>query len=122
MIKNDQDVIPNINLLTKFLNDVKINSCSYGILKIHEKVCRNKHVKCYIPFSSYNRSILPTYINGYLSIYNYKLLKDIDKTSLNYYPIIYKEDVHIGLLVEKTNHHYCNLKYKIIINTKYNFS
>lgn len=113
-IKNDQDVIPNLYLVFTYLNSKKHINCSYGILRVNETVCRNKRLKCYIPFESYIYKNLPNYIFGYFAVYNFKLLNFINKISLNTYPIIYKEDVHMGLLASKSNYSYCKLKYKII--------
>lgn len=112
-IKNDQDVIPNLKLINNWLKVINNTKCSYGILSSKERTCRNSNLKSYIPYSSYNYTILPNYLFGFFAIYNKKLIIDINKISQSTFPIIYKEDVHIGLLAQKSNNTLCRIKYKI---------
>lgn len=122
-VKNDQDVIPNLKLVDEYLNRLKQNNCSYGILSSGESACRNSRSKTYIPISVYNESILPIYMYGFFAIYNYKLLYEINRISFDTYPIIYKEDVHMGLLARQSNYSFCSLKYIVVMLNKnsYNF-
>lgn len=113
-IKNDEDVIPNINLINRWLRNMKLSNCSYGIVSNGIKVVRNNKSSRYIPYISYNRSKLPCYVYGYFAIYNYYHLKELNKISFTSYPIIYREDIHIGYLTEKIKASFCSLKYKII--------
>lgn len=113
-IKNDQDVIPNFKLLYSFLLSNVDNNCSFGIISKNEIVCRNIKSKRYISFLSYKNNILHSYIFGYFAIYKNKLLEYINSIAFITYPIIYKEDVHIGLLASKTNYSFCKMKYRIM--------
>lgn len=113
-VKNDEDVVPNMRLLYMYLNNQLNTTCSYGILSANETVCRIKYSKNYIPLYIYKKSILPRYLYGYFSIYYNKLLCDINKISYKIYPIIYKEDVHVGLLAAESRYSLCKIKLKIV--------
>lgn len=121
-IKNDQDVIPNVKLIYRWLKQDKEQKCAYGILSSNERTHRSNKSKSYIPYSSYKDDILPIYAFGYFAIYNYQILFEINRISFSIYPIIYKEDVHLGLLVSKTNYSFCRIKYKIIQRLSKNIS
>lgn len=105
VMKCDEDMIPNLDIIkqiiTYFPNSDKAFLVGYKGMK--EKVIRNKKLKTYIPYNMYNHTFLPEYVYGGFMFYSHRAIEIIHSDNISIKPIVYKEDVYIGLIASKYN-------------------
>lgn len=98
-IKIDRDVVPNLKNIFNIINTrYKTIKGIFGPKAGDFAVNRNNKSSSYIPYFVYNKSIAPAYVTGMLYIIDYNSLLLINNISMKFKPIIYREDVHLGVL------------------------
>lgn len=101
LIKWDVDIVVNIPLMFLFINIQKSYINYSGYLYNKTRVCRNKSKICYIPYSIYNNSYLPSFAaSGILILSNYLSFK-LDKYNKNYKWYMIRDDQYIGVICNK---------------------
>lgn len=100
IIKCDKDMFPNIDRIRKriyLFPNYRIPFIA-GYKTKKQKIIRNIYSKNYIPYKIYNKSFLQSYVYGGFMIYSQKAVILICEKDLPILPIIYREDMYIGLL------------------------
>lgn len=121
-IKVDRDVVTNLkNIFYMLESKYKNTKGIFGPKAGEFAVNRNKKSSSYIPYFVYNKRIAPAYVTGALYIIDYYSLESINNISMIFKPIIYREDVHLGLLCNRKGIKLIDI-INIIRSKTYNFS
>lgn len=103
VMKCDEDMIPNINKIFRLIKSFPKKEVPFlaGYKCRKSKVSRKKKAYGYIPYSMYNNKYLPEYVFGGFMFYSKKSIEIIYNDNVSIVPIVYKEDVYIGLIADK---------------------
>lgn len=98
-IKIDRDVVANLKNIFNFIKcKYKNTKGIFGPKTGSFAVNRNNKSSSYIPYFAYNKRIAPAYVTGMIYIIDYRSLLLVNNISMKFYPIVYREDVHLGIL------------------------
>lgn len=121
-LKIDRDVVPNLkNIFDLITIKYKNIKGVFGPKSGDFEVTRNVNSRSFIPYFVYSKRIAPAYITGMIYIIDYISLLTINNISMKFKPIIYREDVHLGLLCRIEGIKLINIK-NIILKKTYNYS
>lgn len=121
-MKIDRDTVPNLsNIFNIFKMKYSYKKGIFGKKSGDFIVNRNKNSSSYIPYSVFKHKICPSYIYGMLYIIDYNSLIYINNISMLYKPLVYREDVHLGILCRMIRIEVTNIK-NIIMKKTYNYS
>lgn len=103
VMKCDEDMIPNIYRIFRLIKSFPKKEVPFlaGYKCRKSKVSRKKKAYGYIPYSMYNNKYLPEYVFGGFMFYSKKSIEIIYNDNVSIVPIVYKEDVYIGLIADK---------------------
>lgn len=111
LIHHQADVFINIIKSIEMLINTKCEECCVGQLKIREKIYRSKSDLYYIPEYLYpNATEWPPYLSGPIIYFTNKSLQILNNLVGKVHPQFWAEDVYIGLLFQKTNISYVDIK------------
>lgn len=120
-IKIDRDIVPNLKNIFKLMKmKYKYRRGIYGAKECEFIVNRNRNSSSYIPYAAFNHRFSPSYIIGMLYIIDYVSLILISNISMIYRPLVYREDVHLGILCNLIGVDLINIK-NIVMRKTYNY-
>lgn len=125
VMKCDEDMIPNINKIFRLIKSFPRKEVPFlaGYKCRKSKVNRKKKAYGYIPHIMYSNKYLPEYVFGGFMFYSKKSLEIIYNDNISIMPIVYKEDVYIGLIANKYKIRLIDIKKEYSIrNVKFNCS
>lgn len=103
VMKCDQDMFPNIQRINLLITEFPEYNHPFlsGYVSYKALVSRNKIQRHYLPHGVYKKQRLPSYTYGGFMFYSKKAMEIIINDQISLKPIIYREDVYIGLLANK---------------------
>lgn len=124
LIKLDVDILTNIPLLFIFINTLKHKLHYSGYLYNKTRVCRDKTRICFVPYSIFNFSYLPSFVaSGLLILSNFASYK-LDEYHKIYNKYMIRDDQYIGVICDilSIRPHPINKYYKRVnsYNTSFN--
>lgn len=101
IIKNDDDIYPNIPIIYLYINTYidkyKISGYFYAKMKVN----RDENSSVYLPYSLYPSIHFPSFVAGGFVITHSSLIPSIYKELLKEKKIIYREDMHLAVIYSK---------------------